>query len=69
MSDDNKNSDFSGGNAEGAREPHAGSVEFTQKNEVKVIESGNGKSFEILMSSLASLVLIGFLVALWQALA
>ena len=69
MSEDIQNSGFSGGNTEGTREPHADSVEFTQENEVQVIETGNRKSFEVLMASLASLTLIGFLVALWQALA
>ena len=69
MIDDIKNSGFSEGNTEEMREPHAGSVEFTQENEVQAIESGNRKSCEIFMASLASLVLIGFLVALWQALA
>ena len=69
MSDDIQNSGFSGGNTEGTRESHADSVEFTQENEVQVIETGNRKSFEVLMASLASLTLIGFLVALWQALA
>ena len=69
MSDDIQNSGFSGGNTEGTRESHADSVEFTQENEVQVIETGNRKSFEVLMASLASLTLIGFLVALWQVLA
>ena len=69
MSDDIQNSGFSGGNTEETRESHADSVEFTQENEVQVIETGNRKSFEVLMASLASLTLIGFLVALWQALA
>ena len=68
MSDDIQNSGFSGVNTEGTRESHADSVEFTQENEVQVIESDSSKSFEILMASLASLTLIGFLVALWQAL-
>ena len=69
MSDDIQNSGFSGGNTEETRESHADSVEFTQENEVQVIETGNRKSFEVLMASLASLTLIGFLVALWQVLA
>ena len=69
MSDDIQNSGFSGGDTEGTRESHADSVEFTQENEVQAIEADNSKSFEILMASLASLTLIGFLVALWQALA
>jgi hypothetical protein len=69
MSDDIQNSGFSGGNTEETRESHADSVEFTQENEVQVIEADNRKSFEVLMASLASLTLIGFLVALWQALA
>ena len=69
MSEDIQNSGFSGGNTEGTCEAHADSVEFTQENEVQVIRTGNRKSFEILMASLASLTLIGFLVALWQALA
>ncbi len=68
MSDDIQNSGFSGGNTEGTRESHADSVEFTQENEVQVIETANRKSFEILMASLASLTLIGFLLALWRAL-
>ena len=69
MSDDVQNSGFSGGNTEETRESHADSVEFTQENEVQAIETDSSKSFEILMASLASLTLIGFLVALWQALA
>ena len=69
MSDDIQNSGFSGGNTEEMRESHADSVEFTQENEVQVIEAGNHKSFEILMASLASLTLIGFLLALWRTLA
>ena len=69
MSDDVQNSGFSGGNTEETRESHADSVEFNRENEVQVIEADNSKSFEILMASLASLTLIGFLVALWQALA
>ena len=69
MSDDIQNSGFSGGNTEGTRESHADSVEFIQENEVQLIRPDNSKSFEILMASLASLTLIGFLVALWQALA
>ena len=69
MSDDIQNSGFSGGSTEEMRESHADSVEFTQENEVQAIEADSSKSFEILMASLASLTLIGFLVALWQALA
>ena len=69
MSDDIQNSGFSRGNTEETRGSHADSVEFTQENEVQVIETGSRKSFEVLMASLASLTLIGFLVALWQALA
>ena len=69
MSDDIQNSGFSGGNTEETRESHADSVEFTQENEVQVIEADNSKSFEILMASLASLTLIGFLLALWRTLA
>ena len=69
MSDDIQDSGFSGGNTEETRDPHADSVEFTQENEVQVIEADSTKSFEILMASLASLTLIGFLVALWQVLA
>mgnify|MGYP004278441337 FL=1 len=69
MSDDVQNSGFSGGNTEETRESHADSVEFTQEKEVRVIEADSSKSFEILMASLASLTLIGFLVALWQTLA
>ena len=69
MSDDVQNSGFSGGNTEETRESHADSVEFTQEKEVPVVEANNRKSFGILMASLASLTLIGFLVALWQALA
>ena len=69
MSDDIQNSGFLGGNTEETRESHADSVEFTQENEVQVIESDSGKSFEILMASLASLTLIGFLLALWRTLA
>ena len=69
MSDDIQNSGFSGANTEETRESHAGSVEFTQENEVQVIESDSSKSFEILMASLASLTLIGFLFALWRTLA
>ena len=69
MSEGIQNSGFSGGNTEGTRESHADRVEFTQENEVQVIKTANRKSFEILMASLASLTLIGFLVALWQALA
>ena len=69
MSEDIQNSGFSGGNTEETRESHADSVEFTQENEIQVIEADNSKSFEILMASLAALTLIGFLVALWQTLA
>ena len=69
MSDDIQNSGFSGGNTEETRESHADSVEFTRENEVQVIEADNSKSFEILMASLASLTLIGFLLALWRTLA
>ncbi len=69
MSDDIQNSGFSGGNTEETRESHADSVEFTQENEVQVIEADSSKSFEILMASLASLTLIGFLLALWRTLA
>ena len=69
MSDDIQDSGFSGGNTEETREYHADSVEFPQENEVQVIEAGNHKSFEILMASLASLTLIGFLLALWRTLA
>jgi hypothetical protein len=43
-------------------------VEFTQENEVQAIEADNSKLFEILMASLASLTLIGFLFALWRTL-
>ena len=69
MSDDIQNSGFSGANTEETRESHADSVEFTQENEVQVIESDNSRSFEILMASIASLTLIGFLLALWRTLA
>ena len=69
MSDDIQNSGFSGGNTEETRESHADSVEFTQENEVQAIEADNSKSFEILMASIASLTLIGFLLALWRTLA
>jgi len=69
MSDDVQNSGFSGGNTEETRESHADSVEFTQENEVQAIETDSSKSFEILMASLASLTLIGFLLALWRTLA
>ena len=69
MSDDIQNSGFSGANTEETRESHADSVEFTQENEVQVIESDSSKSFEIIMASLASLTLIGFLLALWRTLA
>ena len=69
MSDDIQNSGFSGGNTEETRESHADSVEFTQENEVQAIETDSSKSFEILMASIASLTLIGFLLALWRTLA
>ena len=69
MSDDIQNSGFSGANTEETRESHADSVEFTQENEVQSIEADNSKSFEILMASIASLTLIGFLFALWRTLA
>ena len=69
MSDDVQNSGFSGGNTEETRESHADSVEFTQENEVQAIEADSSKSFEILMASIASLTLIGFLLALWRTLA
>ena len=69
MSDDIQNSGFSGANTEETRESHADSVEFTQENEVQAIEADNRKSFEILMASIASLTLIGFLFALWRTLA
>ena len=69
MSDDIQNSGFSGANTEETRESHADSVEFTRENEVQVIEADSSKSFEILMASLASLTLIGFLLALWRTLA
>ena len=69
MSDDIQNSGFSGANTEETRESHADSVEFTQENEVQAIEADNSKSFEILMASIASLTLIGFLLALWRTLA
>ena len=69
MSDDIQNSGFSGANTEETRESHADSVEFTQENEVQVLEADSSKSFEILMASLASLTLIGFLLALWRTLA
>ena len=68
MSDDIQNSGFSGGNTEETRESHADSVEFTQESEVQVIEADSSKSFEILMASIASLTLIGFLLALWRTL-
>ena len=68
MSDDIQNSGFSGGSTEEMRESHADSVEFTRENKLQVIESGKRKTFEILMASLASLTLIGFLLALWQTL-
>ena len=69
MSDDIQNSGFSGAKTEETRESHADSVEFTQENEVQAIESDSSKSFEILMASIASLTLIGFLFALWRTLA
>ena len=69
MSDDIQNSGFSGANTEETRESHADSVEFTQENEVQAIEADSSKSFEILMASIASLTLIGFLLALWRTLA
>ena len=69
MSDDIQNSGFSGTNTEETRESHADSVEFTQENEVQAIEADSSKSFEILMASIASLTLIGFLLALWRTLA
>ena len=69
MSDDIQNSGFSGANTEETRESHAGSVEFTQENEVQAIEADSSNSFEILMASIASLTLIGFLLALWRTLA
>ena len=69
MSDDIQNSGFSGANTEETRESHADSVEFTQENEVQAIEADNSKLFEILMASLASLTLIGFLFTLWRTLA
>ena len=69
MSDDIQNSGFSGANTEETRESHADSVEFTQENEVQAIEADNSKLFEILMASLASLTLIGFLFVLWRTLA
>ena len=69
MSDDIQNSGFSGANTEETRESHADSVEFPQENEVQAIESDSSKSFEILMASIASLTLIGFLLALWRTLA
>ena len=69
MSDDIQNSGFSGANTEQTRESHADSVEFTQENEVQAIEADSSKSFEILMASIASLTLIGFLLALWRTLA
>ena len=69
MSDDIQNSGFSGANTEETRESHADSVEFTQENEVQAIEADNSKLFEILMASIASLTLIGFLLALWRTLA
>ena len=69
MSDNIQKSGFSGANTEETRESHADSVEFTQENEVQAIESDSSKSFEILMASIASLTLIGFLLALWRTLA
>ena len=69
MSDDVQNSRFPGANTEETRESHADSVEFTQENEVQAIEADSSKSFEILMASIASLTLIGFLLALWRTLA
>ena len=69
MSDDIQNSGFSGANTEETRESHADSVEFTQENEVQAIEADSSKLFEILMASIASLTLIGFLFALWRTLA
>ena len=69
MSDDIQNSGFSGANTEETRESHADSVEFTQENEVQAIEADSSNSFEILMASIASLTLIGFLFALWRTLA
>ena len=68
MSDDIQNSGFSGANTEETRESHADSVEFTQENEVQAIEADNSKSFEIFMASIATLTLIGFLLALWRTL-
>ena len=69
MSDDIQNSGFSGANTEETRESHADSVEFTQENEVQAIEADSSKLFEILMASIASLTLIGFLFVLWRTLA
>ena len=69
MDDNIQYSRFSGANTEEMRESHADSVEFTQENEVQAIETDSSKSFEILMASLASLTLIGFLLALWRTLA
>ena len=69
MSDNIQNSGFSGANTEETRESHADSVECTQENEFQAIEADNSKSFEILMASIASLTLIGFLLALWRTLA
>ena len=69
MSDDIQNSGFSGANTEETRESHADSVEFNQESEVQVIKADSSKSFEILMASIASLTLIGFLLALWRTLA
>ena len=69
MSDDIQNSGFSGANTEETRKSHADSVEFTQENEVQAIEADSSKLFEILMASIASLTLIGFLFALWRTLA
>ena len=69
MSGNIQNSGFSGANTEEMCESHADSVEFPQENEVQAIESDSSKSFEILMASIASLTLIGFLLALWRTLA
>ena len=69
MSDNIQNSGFSGANTEETRESHADSVEFTQENEVQAIDADSSKSFEILMASIASLTLIGFLLTLWRTLA
>ena len=69
MSGNIQNSGFSGANTEETRESHADSVEFTQENEVQAIEADSSKLFEILMASIASLTLIGFLFVLWRTLA